>query len=88
MIWLLVALALADPGGPCQDRSPGLSKCIEYKEEGTKGWSCKAACYTRQGKTSDGGTDAGLVYSSEPPKPTRDACKADLERQAKKGCRP
>ncbi len=90
MLWLLL-LALAQPG-ECNDRKPGLSKCVEYRPEVVDAgkvtrWSCKAACYVRKsGKGwDDGGTDASIVNATGP---TQDACRADLERQAANGCRP
>lgn len=82
-LWLLLWV-MAQPG-ECNDRSPGLSKCVEYRTT-RGGCTCKAACYVRKaGSGDDGGTDARIVYGAGKDEPT---CKADLERQASNGCRP
>lgn len=74
MIGLLLLLALAQPG-VCEDRSPGLSKCVEYKTKGA-GWTCSAACYRPNHK--DGGTDGELLHATGS---TQDACRKALETQ-------
>lgn len=88
MILLILSLLASSPD-ECMDRKPGLSKCygaIEYKQEGPQKWTCKSVCYARkQGEKDDGGTDASTVHGQGA---SQDACKADLERQAVKGCKP
>lgn len=81
MLWLLAALALAQ--GECEDRSPGLSKCIDYKREAGK-VSCRAACYLAD--KPDGGTTGYTVKSAG--HPSGDSCKRELQRQATNRCKP
>lgn len=75
MISLLLLLFLAQD--PCDDRRPGLSKCVEYEV------TCRAACY--YGRRPDGGTYGVTVRATAK---TQDACRAELEKQAANGCKP
>lgn len=81
MLWLLL-LALAG-SKECDDRSPGLSKCVEYEQLPEGGVSCRASCY--HGKRPDGGTYGAVVHAKAATEP---ACLYDLKRQATNGCRP
>lgn len=82
MLWLLAALTLAQPG-ECSDRSPGLSRCVDYKHE-PGGVSCRAACYLAD--KPDGGTTGYTVKTSG--HPSEDSCRRELQRQATNRCRP
>ncbi len=85
MFWLLL-LVLGQ--GECNDRSPGLSKCIEYShglDAGRPFTTCRAACYF--GHRPDGGTHGTTVHAEVPGNDDL-ACKAKLEAQAAKGCKP
>lgn len=90
MISLFLLWALAGPPDECADRTPGLSKCVEYYPKTVdKGvvteWGCKAACYVRKtGEKDDGGTDARIVYGSGADK---HACHHDLKAQSENGCK-
>lgn len=87
MLVLLAFLALAQPDADeCQDRRPGLSKCVQYWARTTDAgktteWGCKAVCYRPKKKGEpgyDGGTDAGILTDSGPDK---DSCRAKLEKR-------
>lgn len=82
MIGLLLALALSQPG-ECNDRSPGLSQCVEYEALDGGGVSCRAACYW--GRRPDGGTYGNVVRATGPSEP---ACLLELKRQASNRCQP
>lgn len=79
---LVLWVALAQPG-ECNDRSPGLSKCVEYTPRTMDAgkvtdWNCVAVCY--YGKRSDGGTYSKILNEHAPTQPAclqrlQDACK-------------
>jgi len=83
----LLLLALAQPDADeCQDRRPGLSKCVLYWPKTVDAgkateWGCKAVCYKPKKRGSegyDGGTDASILYATGADQPT---CKTALERK-------
>jgi hypothetical protein len=87
MTFLLLFLVLAQPG-ECRDRSPGISKCVEYGHGVNAGkpfTTCKASCY--YGKRPDGGTYGTNVHD-EVPADDEPGCKKKLEDQAANGCKP
>lgn len=77
MMLFALLWALAQPG-ECNDRTPGLSKCVEYWPKAGGGVTCKAVCYTPSRTKKDGGTD-GRTLSAEGA--TEDACRESLKRQ-------
>jgi hypothetical protein len=82
MLWLLALLAFAQPD-ECTDRSPGLSKCVEYEPPKDGKVKCRAACH--HGRRPDGGTYGTNVYAEGKDKA---ACLFELQRQATNGCKP
>lgn len=87
MIAMLALLVLGQPDADqCQDRRPGLSKCVQFWPETvdkgvTVRWGCKAVCYLpKHGRSNDGGTDASILTASGESQPL---CKAHLEEKCK-----
>lgn len=86
MIWLILLLALSDPGRKpertCR-REAGTAQCIETERRHETLWKCKASCYVRD--NADGGYTPHLIKAE---RPTETACISELDRQAANGCRP
>lgn len=71
---MLLVLMLLLTQGDCTDRRPGLSKCVEYRQDG----SCLAVCYSASTWKKDGGTDGHTLTGHGA---DHAACLSDLEAQ-------
>lgn len=76
MSLFILLWALAQPGD-CTDRTPGLSKCVDYSPRVVdRGvvveWNCAAVCYTPTTWKTDGGTDAKTLRATGA---TQDVCR-------------
>lgn len=84
MPWFLTLWLLAQPADECLDRSPGLSRCVEYEKQPDGKVSCRAACH--YGRRPDGGTYGEVVRAKD--QKDNATCLFELKRQATNNCKP